>query len=65
MHLRGGRFVFVVNCRIGSLENISVSPVDSIRVNCRIGSLENETQKPLARKRVNCRIGSLETKNLH
>ena len=50
-----------VNCRIGSLENISASCLRLLLVNCRIGSLENKYHQTHILIFVNCRIGSLET----
>ena len=40
MHNQGSRILLVVNCRIGSLENLTATSLFSIQVNCRIGSLE-------------------------
>ena len=36
-------YVFVVNCRVGSLEKKIVSKEKKDIVNCRVGSLENHT----------------------
>ena len=51
---------FIVNCRIGSLENDDLEKHLSEKVNCRIGSLENLFQLLAEKMVVNCRIGSLE-----
>ena len=32
---------FLVNCRVGSLENLASSAQVFVLVNCRVGSLEN------------------------
>ena len=51
----------IVNCRIGSLENVLYTGIQLVTVNCRIGSLENQSRYNANLEPVNCRIGSLET----
>ena len=51
---------FVVNCRVGSLENFVHTGLQNALVNCRVGSLERCLALRLAAWYVNCRVGSLE-----
>ena len=55
--------VFIVHCRIGSLEICPVGRVIFLFVHCRIGSLESLVLFVRLMNFVHCRIGSLEIAN--
>ena len=62
MIMRWGVLTIYVDCRIGSLEMLTVLLKYLPDVDCRIGSLEKSCAMPGLRDIVDCRIGSLERK---
>ena len=55
---------FIVTCRIGSLESVSLTADMNPNVTCRIGSLESNEAAIAIGASVTCRIGSLEIRRL-
>ena len=56
--------VYVIHCRIGSLENYFMVRIYNILIHCRIGSLEILRDQSRKDTRIHCRIGSLEITTL-
>ena len=54
----------LVHCRVGSLENLSITRFLKDSVHCRVGSLEREKFKSITYNRVHCRVGSLEMRDV-